>query len=224
MLTQLCISHSLSAYKVVELQTYEQTLGFLYDWFEERFQVQSIGDDILSKFVPAHVNIFYCFGGIVLTCFLVQAATGFGLTLFYRPTVLEAYTSVQFIVTDVNLGWLVRSMHRWSSGLMFLCLLLHVSRVYLTGGFKKPRELTWVSGDLSFFWLLNTLAWTDFYFHWRVLSQYQGTSVYKCACLLVTLVDTCLLGTVHFAIAARTGDFYSSVIFARGALFFLSPC
>jgi cytochrome b6 len=123
-------------------------LGFLYDWFEERFQVQSIGDDILSKFVPAHVNIFYCFGGIVLTCFLVQAATGFGLTLFYRPTVLEAYTSVQFIVTDVNLGWLVRSMHRWSSGLMFLCLLLHVSRVYLTGGFKKPRELTWVSGVL----------------------------------------------------------------------------
>ena len=98
-------------------------MGFLYDWFEERFQVQSIGDDILSKFVPAHVNIFYCFGGIVLTCFLVQAATGFGLTLFYRPTVLEAYTSVQFIVTDVNLGWLVRSMHRWSSGLMFLCLL-----------------------------------------------------------------------------------------------------
>lgn len=120
----------------------------LYDWLEERLELQSISDDILSKFVPAHVNIFYCFGGLVLTSFLVQVATGFALTLYYRPTVLEAYSSVQLIVFKVRLGWVVRSIHRWSSGLMVLTLILHVSRVYLTGGFKKPRELTWVTGVL----------------------------------------------------------------------------
>lgn len=120
----------------------------LYDWLEERLELQSIGDDILSKFVPAHVNIFYCFGGLVLTSFLLQVATGFALTIYYRPTVLEAYSSVQLILFKVYLGWLIRSIHRWSSGFMVLTLILHVCRVYLTGGFKKPRELIWVSGVL----------------------------------------------------------------------------
>jgi cytochrome b6 len=121
-------------------------MAYLYDWFEERFQIQSIADDILSKFVPAHVNIFYCFGGIVLTSFILQGATGFALTLYYRPTVIEAFTSVQYILHTVNLGWLIRSIHRWSAGIMVLTLLLHIFRVYLTGGFKKPRELLWITG------------------------------------------------------------------------------
>ena len=121
---------------------------FLYDWFKERLEVQSISDDILSKFVPAHVNIFYCFGGLVLTSFLLQVATGFALTTYYRPTVVQAYSSVQLVLLKVHLGWIVRSIHRWSAGLMVLTLILHVSRVYLTGGFKKPRELIWVSGVL----------------------------------------------------------------------------
>jgi len=121
-------------------------LGFIYDWCEERLEIQSIADDILAKFVPAHVNIFYCFGGIVLTCFIFQAASGFALTIYYRPTVVEAFSSVQLILYHVNLGWFIRSVHRWSSGAMVLVLILHVSRVYLTGGFKKPRELIWITG------------------------------------------------------------------------------
>lgn len=118
----------------------------LYDWLEERLELQSISDDILSKYVPAHVNIFYCFGGLVLTSFLIQVATGFALTMYYRPTVVEAFSSVQTILLKVHFGWLNRSLHRWSSGLMVLTLILHVSRVYLTGGFKKPRELIWLTG------------------------------------------------------------------------------
>lgn len=121
-------------------------MGLIYDWCEERLEIQSIADDILSKFVPAHVNIFYCFGGIVLTAFLFQAASGFALTIYYRPTVVEAFASIQVILYKVNLGWLIRSIHRWSSGVMVLVLILHIGRVYLTGGFKKPRELIWVSG------------------------------------------------------------------------------
>ena len=118
----------------------------VYDWFEERLEIQSIADDISSKYVPPHVNIFYCLGGITLTCFLVQVATGFAMTFYYRPTVTEAFASVQYIMTDVNFGWLIRSVHRWSASMMVLMMILHVCRVYLTGGFKKPRELTWVTG------------------------------------------------------------------------------
>ena len=120
----------------------------VYDWFQERLEIQAIADDITSKYVPPHVNIFYCLGGITLTCFIVQVATGFGMTFYYRPTVTEAFSSVEYIMTTVNFGWLIRSVHRWSASMMVLNMILHVCRVYLTGGFKKPRELTWVTGVL----------------------------------------------------------------------------
>jgi len=118
----------------------------VYDWLQERLEIQAIADDITSKYVPPHVNIFYCLGGITLTCFIVQVATGFAMTFYYRPTVTEAFASVEYIMTEVNFGWLIRSVHRWSASMMVLNMILHVCRVYLTGGFKKPRELTWVTG------------------------------------------------------------------------------
>nr|ARO90941.1 cytochrome b6 [Corynoplastis japonica] len=117
-------------------------MGKVYDWFEERLEIQAIADDISSKYVPPHVNIFYCLGGITLTCFIIQVASGFAMTFYYRPTVSEAFSSVEYIMTNVNLGWLIRSVHRWSASMM---MILHSSRVHLTGGFKRPRELTWVT-------------------------------------------------------------------------------
>ena len=113
----------------------------VYDWFQERLEIQDIADDISTKYVPPHVNIFYCLGGITLVCFLIQFATGFAMTFYYKPTVAEAYSSVQYLMTDVSFGWLIRSVHRWSASMMVLMLILHVFRVYLTGGFKRPREL-----------------------------------------------------------------------------------
>jgi cytochrome b6 len=118
----------------------------VYDWFQERLEIQSISDDVTSKYVPPHVNIFYCIGGITFTCFLVQVATGFAITFYYRPSVVEAFSSVQYLMTEVNFGWLIRSIHRWSASMIVLIIILHVFRVYLTGGFKRPRELTWITG------------------------------------------------------------------------------
>ncbi|HEY9865621.1 MAG TPA: cytochrome b6 [Candidatus Obscuribacterales bacterium] len=117
-----------------------------FKWFDERLDIQALDDDISSKYVPPHVNIFYCLGGVTLVCFLIQFATGFAMTFYYKPTVTEAFTSVQYIMTDVSFGWLIRSIHRWSASMMVLMMILHVFRVYLTGGFKKPRELTWITG------------------------------------------------------------------------------
>ncbi len=117
-----------------------------FKWFDERLDVQAISDDISSKYVPPHVNIFYCLGGITLVCFLIQFATGFAMTFYYKPTVAEALSSVQYIMSDVSFGWLIRSIHRWSASMMVLMMILHIFRVYLTGGFKNPRELTWITG------------------------------------------------------------------------------
>ncbi|XP_050919180.1 uncharacterized protein LOC127136689 [Lathyrus oleraceus] len=68
------------------------------------------------------------------------------MTFYYRPTVTEGFASVQYIMTEANFGWLIRSVHRWSASMIVLMMILHVFCVYLTGGFKKPRELTWVTG------------------------------------------------------------------------------
>ncbi|MFM7464625.1 MAG: cytochrome b6, partial [Cyanobium sp.] len=71
----------------------------VYDWFNERLEIGAIADDISAKYVPPHVNIFYCLGGITLTCFLIQFASGFAMTFYYKPTVAEAYASVQYLMT-----------------------------------------------------------------------------------------------------------------------------
>jgi cytochrome b6 len=76
----------------------------VYDWFEERLEMEAIAEDITSKYVPPHVNIFYCLGGITLTCFLIQFATGFAMTFYYKPTVAEAFSSVQFIMNPPLVG------------------------------------------------------------------------------------------------------------------------
>jgi cytochrome b6 len=99
----------------------------VYDWFEERLEVQAIADDISSKYVPR--KYFYCFGGLVFTCFLIQVATGFAMTFYYRPSVVDAFASVEYIMTSVNFGWLIRSIHRWSASMMVMLMVLHIPRL-----------------------------------------------------------------------------------------------
>jgi len=74
----------------------------IYDLFEESLEIQTIADDMTSKYIPPHVNIFYCLGGITITCFLVHVAMGFAITFYYRPTITEAFGSVQYIMTEAN--------------------------------------------------------------------------------------------------------------------------
>ena len=143
---QTCLSDSRIGHNDDFCHSGRRISAKIYAWFNDRLAIQDIANDITSKYVPPHVNIFYCFGGLVLTCFLLQAGTGFALTFYYRPTVADALESVRAVMVEVHSGWLIRSSHRWGASLMILCLLLHVCRVYLTGGFKKPRELTWVTG------------------------------------------------------------------------------
>ena len=84
--------------------------------------------------------------GIMVTSFIFQGGSGFALTIYYQPTVMEAFQSVRDILMNVNLGWFIKSIHRWSSAVMVLFLVLHLSGVYLTGALGKPRELIWITG------------------------------------------------------------------------------
>jgi cytochrome b6 len=117
----------------------------IYDWFEERLEIQSIADDITSKYVPPHVNIFLLFRWYYIYSFLSTSSNWICYD-FLLPTYSSRSVSVNYLMTDVNFGWLIRSIHRWSASMMVLAMILHVCRVYLTGGFKRPRELTWVTG------------------------------------------------------------------------------
>ena len=110
----------------------------VYDWFEERLEVQAIADDISSKYVPPHVNIFYCFGGLVLTCFLIQVATGFAMTFYYRPSVVDAFASVEYIMTSVNFGWLIRNVQRGYTFWMRVHVQVHWRAFCLTSSAIEP--------------------------------------------------------------------------------------
>ena len=117
-----------------------------YRWLDDRLGIREIFEDVGSKYVPPHVNIFYCFGGLVFTSFVAQITTGAAMTFYYVPEVSRSLASVAYITYEARHGWALRSMHRWIASFMVLSLVCHVYRVYLTGGFKKPRELTWLTG------------------------------------------------------------------------------
>jgi cytochrome b6 len=109
--------------------------------------VKTMLKEIGAKPVPASVRKFYyCFGGLTFLTFCVQVLTGIILAMYYVPTPEGAYASIQFIMTDVNMGAVVRSIHRIASNLMVVFVLFHMLRVILTKSYKHPRQFNWVAG------------------------------------------------------------------------------
>jgi quinol-cytochrome oxidoreductase complex cytochrome b subunit len=116
-------------------------------WLEERLSISTLGYAAQKKEVPLHrQSIWYYFGGMTLFLFVVQVVTGILLLLYYRPSAENAFESVQFIMTEVKFGWLIRSIHSWSANLMILTLFIHMLSVYFMRAYDRPREVTWVSG------------------------------------------------------------------------------
>ncbi len=117
------------------------------DWLDQRFGWAELIAPLKKKTVPAHrYSYWYFLGGITLFLFLIQVGTGILLLLYYRPSANEAFESVQYIMTQVQFGWLVRSIHSWAANLMILSAFLHMFSVLFLRAYRKPRELTWVSG------------------------------------------------------------------------------
>ena len=116
-------------------------------WLDERLALSALAKIAEKKEVPLHRHsIWYYFGGMTLFLFAVQVVTGILLLLYYRPSAENAFESVQFIVTEVQFGWLIRSIHSWSANLMILTLFIHMFSVFFLRAYYPPREITWVSG------------------------------------------------------------------------------
>ena len=121
-------------------------------WLDERLALSNIVKIAEKKEVPLHRHsIWYYFGGMTLFLFTVQVVTGILLLLYYRPSAENAFESVQFIVTEVQFGWLIRSIHSWSANLMILTLFIHMFSVFFLRAYYPPREITWVSGSVLLF-------------------------------------------------------------------------
>ncbi len=117
----------------------------LSSWFNERTSWQSVWEAIFKRKVPK-VNWFYTLGSATLFVAINQAITGILLTFYYVPTPDHAYDSVQFITTQLPLGWLIRGLHHWGASAMIVLVVLHMLRVIIFGAYKFPREVTWFTG------------------------------------------------------------------------------
>jgi ubiquinol-cytochrome c reductase cytochrome b subunit len=116
-------------------------------WIDERLYVSKLFEATAGHTVPrSSGSWFYVFGSGTLLCFIIQIVTGICLALVYVPSASEAYTSLEYLNYQQQLGWFLRGMHNWGSNFMVGIMLLHLAQVFLFGAFKYPRELTWMSG------------------------------------------------------------------------------
>ena len=146
--------------------------GKTFAWFEERLGLASMRKFLAHKTVPVHAGtVWYYFGGITLFLFVIQVLTGTLLLLYYRPSPGEAYESVQFIVTRVQFGWLVRSIHSWSANLMILAAFIHMFSVVFLRAFRRPRELTWLSG-IALLGLALGFGFSGYLLPWNTVSYF----------------------------------------------------
>jgi cytochrome b6 len=150
------------------------------DWIDERVDLSDVRHFVAEKGVPVHTQkIWYYLGGMTLFLFGVQIFTGILLLLYYRPSAGEAYESVQFIVTQVQFGWLIRNVHSWSANLLIALAFAHFFSVFFLKSYRKPRELTWVSGILLLFLMLG-FGFSGYLLPWNELSFFAtkvGTGI-----------------------------------------------
>jgi cytochrome b6 len=152
----------------------------LVDWLDARVDLSGVRHFVATKGVPVHTQkIWYYLGGVTLFLFAIQVVTGILLLLYYRPSAEEAYESVQFIVTTVEFGWLIRNLHSWSANLLVAAAFAHLFSVYLLRAYRRPRELTWISGVLLLF-LMLTFGFSGYLLPWNELAFFAtkvGTGI-----------------------------------------------
>jgi cytochrome b6 len=150
------------------------------EWLETRLGWKAAKRQIDHKEVPRHRHtVWYYFGGMTLFLFTVQVATGILLLLYYRPSAESAFESVQFIMTEVQFGWLVRSVHSWSANLMIAAAFIHMFSTLFLRSFRSPRELTWVSG-VALLFLALAFGFSGYLLPWNKLAFFAtkvGTDI-----------------------------------------------
>src|SRR5437870_12167289 len=152
----------------------------LTNWLDERLSISTLAAMADKKEVPVHRHsIWYYFGGMTLFLFAVQVATGILLLLYYRPSSENAFESVQFIITEVKFGWLIRSIHSWSANLMISTLFIHLFSIFFLLAYYPPREITWLSGVFLLF-IVICFGFSGYLLPWNKLAFFAtkvGTEI-----------------------------------------------
>jgi quinol-cytochrome oxidoreductase complex cytochrome b subunit len=161
-----------------------KVLKNIYYWIDERVEMHDyIKKDVLDKPIPKGLNLSYCFGGITFFLFVMLAATGYFMTIYYVPSPDQAYDTVDYITYEVSMGDIVRGVHHWSANLMFVTIFIHMIRVFIYGAYKKPREINWITGVLLLS-LVMAFGFTGYLLPWDQRAYWA------------TKVGTSIMGTV----------------------------
>jgi cytochrome b6 len=152
----------------------------IYTWLDNRLAIDKLRELGSHKTVPVHrYSVFYYLGGMTLFFFLIQVMTGILLMLYYRPSAEEAFESVEFIMTTVPFGWLIRSIHSWSANLMVFFAFAHLVTVFFMKAYRPPREITWITGCLLLF-LAMGFGFSGYLLPWNQLAFFAtkvGTDI-----------------------------------------------
>jgi len=148
----------------------------LMQWIDDRFPATKVWNEHLAEYyAPKNFNFWYFFGSLALLVLVNQILTGIWLTMNYNPSGEQAYASVEFIMRDVDWGWLLRYMHSTGASAFFVVVYLHMFRGLIYGSFRKPRELVWLFGMIIFV-LLMAEAFMGYLLPWGNMS-YWGAQV-----------------------------------------------
>jgi ubiquinol-cytochrome c reductase cytochrome b subunit len=148
----------------------------LLNWVDERFPLTSSYKAHLSEyFAPKNFNFWYFFGSLALLVLVVQILSGIFLTMHYKPDAGMAFASVEYIMRDVDFGWLIRYIHSTGASMFFVVVYLHMFRGIIYGSHQKPRELIWLFGCLIYLVLMGE-AFMGYLLPWGQMS-YWGAQV-----------------------------------------------
>ena len=122
-------------------------MSSLVDWIDARFPMTKlIKEHATEYYASKNFNFWYGFGVLATVVLVLQIVTGIFLTMNYKPSAAEAFASVEYIMRDVEWGWLIRYLHSTGASAFFVVVYLHMFRALLYGSYKKPRELVWLIG------------------------------------------------------------------------------
>jgi len=127
----------------------------LWAWLNKRLPVDEfITSQLTGYYAPKNFNIWYFFGSLALFVLVMQLVTGIFLTMFYQPGELTSFDSVEYIMREVDFGWLIRYLHSTGASAFFIVVYLHMFRAFLYGSYRAPRELLWLIGMLVYLALM----------------------------------------------------------------------
>ena len=121
-----------------------------YRWIDERWPLSPFIRLALEEEMSGGSSYAYVFGSAALIIFLLQAVTGIWQLFYYVPTLGQGYNSLNYLRTEVPFGWLIHGLHYWGANAMVVCVMLHMSQVFIWGAYKRPHELQWVTGVFLF--------------------------------------------------------------------------